>query len=178
MTSSYWERSEGDPLSQGEVLRDCPVPFFQGNPSDGSTKYLFRIDLYDLIIVTQSCDLWQCKAEVIVLCPIFTITEYEKINPDLGKSGRWEAARKGRIEGLHLLSSFTSIDNNREAMVVDFREVYSLPAQLILNHAKDLRERWRLKSPYLEDFSQAFARYFMRVGLPLELPAFKGSSKN
>jgi hypothetical protein len=32
---------------------------------------------------------------------------------------------------------------------------------------------WRLQSPYLEHFSQAFARFFMRVGLPSAVPPFK-----
>ncbi|MEZ2279409.1 MAG: hypothetical protein ACBR12_21120, partial [Microcoleus sp.] len=35
-----------------------------------------------------------------------------------------------------------------------------------------LNDRWRLKSPYLEHFSQAFARLFMRVGLPSAIPPF------
>jgi len=29
-----------------------------------------------------------------------------------------------------------------------------------------------LRSPYLEHFSQAFARFFMRVGLPTAIPPF------
>jgi hypothetical protein len=33
--------------------------------------------------------------------------------------------------------------------------------------------RWRLQSPFREHFSQAFARFFMRVGLPAAIPAFK-----
>ena len=33
--------------------------------------------------------------------------------------------------------------------------------------------RWRLQSPFREHFSQAFARFFMRVGLPAAIPPFK-----
>ncbi len=64
-------------------------------------------------------------------------------------------------------------DNNREAFVVDFREIYSLPLKYLTDHAANLGPRWRLQSPYLEHFSQAFARFFMRVGLPSRILPFK-----
>ncbi len=59
------------------------------------------------------------------------------------------------------------------ALVVDFREIYSLPFELLTLQAEAAEKRWRLKSPYLEHFSQAFARFFMRVGLPSAIPPFK-----
>jgi hypothetical protein len=33
--------------------------------------------------------------------------------------------------------------------------------------------RWRLLSPFLEHFSQAFARFLIRVGLPWIIPEFR-----
>ena len=73
---------------------------------------------------------------------------------------------------MHLLASPTNPDNNKEALVVDFREIQTLPYEYVLKHASNLNDRWRLKSPYLEHFSQAFARLFMRVGLPSAIPPF------
>lgn len=58
------------------------------------------------------------------------------------------------------------------ALVVNFREIYSLSYEYILKHSTDIDCRWRLKSPYLEHFSQAFARLFMQVGLPSSIPRF------
>ncbi len=63
--------------------------------------------------------------------------------------------------------------NNRLALVVDFGEIYSLPVAYLANHAGQQGDRWRLQSPYLEHFSQAFARFFMRVGLPVQIPEYK-----
>ena len=63
---------------------------------------------YNLIIVTQSCDLDQRKARLVALCPIFPITRFEEINEEMKKKGRWEEVRKGRMDGLHLLSSPTN----------------------------------------------------------------------
>ena len=106
-------------------------------------------------------------------CPIYPIVEYEKINQTLAQKGRWEEIRKGRVEALHLLASPLEPANNRLALVVDFREIYSLPFELLTNQAEAQQPRWRLKPPFLEHFSQAFARFFMRVGLPSAIPPFK-----
>lgn len=128
---------------------------------------------YDCIIVTQSCDLEQEKASLVALCPIYPIGDYEAVNPQFKKKGEWERVRKGRVEGLHLIASMDNPDDNRACLVTDFREIYSLPIGYLQEHAKQLGRRWRLKSPYLEHFSQAFARFFMRVGLPSAIPSFR-----
>lgn len=60
----------------------------------------------------------------------------------------------------------------RAALLVDFRAIYSLPFAYLSRQAQQLGNRWRLRSPYLEHFSQAVARSFMRVGLPSAVPEF------
>ena len=77
------------------------------------------------------------------------------------------------MEGLHMLGALNDPRDNREALVVDFREIYSLPYKYLEEHATGLGQRWRLKSPFLEHFSQAFARFYMRVGLPSTIPEFR-----
>ena len=63
--------------------------------------------------------------------------------------------------------------DNGICLVADFREIYSLPIAYLRERATQLGRRWRLQSPYLEHFSQGFARFFMRVGLPSSIPAFR-----
>ncbi len=106
-------------------------------------------------------------------CVIYTISEFERVNPRFARKGMWNEVLKGRIEGLHLLASPAEPHNNREALVVDFREIYSLPYEYLVRRAVESGPRWRLRSPFLEHFSQAFARFFMRVGLPSTIPEFK-----
>ena len=107
------------------------------------------------------------------MCPISPIQTFEKRNPEFTKKGKWNDVRKGRMEGLHMLEPLGNSTSNREALVVDFREIYSLPFEYLVKHATELGSRWRLKSPFLEHFSQAFARFFMRVGLPSTIPEFQ-----
>ena len=71
-----------------------------------------------------------------------------------------------------MLAGITDPVDNRQALVADFRQIFSLPVGYLTHRADQLGPRQRLLSPYLEHFSQAFARYFMRVGLPSDIPRY------
>lgn len=60
-----------------------------------------------------------------------------------------------------------------EWSVVTFHRLYSLPKPFLRGFAASLGPRLRLRSPYREHLAQAFARYFMRVGLPHDARAFE-----
>ncbi len=167
---SFWELIRGRDLRQGDYLFNCPVPLFAPQPEEEAE---IQIKEFDLIVLTQSCDLENQKARLVALSPIYSLSEFESTNPTMSQKGQWEEVRRGRREGLSLLASPTDPTDNRAALVVDFREIYSLPFDFLSNHAAKVEQRWRLKSPYLEHFSQAFARFFMRVGLPSGVPPFK-----
>lgn len=134
----------------------------------------FRAGLwYRRSSLTQTCDLVNDKAHLVALCPIHTLAAFEDRNTKFKQKGRWEEVRKGRVEGLHLLASPEEPANNKKALVVDFGEIFSLPPGYLRRRAEQTGPRWRLTSPFLEHFSQAFARYFMRVGLPSSIPPYK-----
>lgn len=171
--AAWWVQVQGPHLAQGDYLPKCLVPIFDPNYGTGEEVHKVLVREYDCIILTQSCDLENDKAPLVALCPIFPIATYEQANPKLGQKGAWERVRQGRIEGLHLVASHDDPNNNRGSLVADFREIYSLPVRYLKAHAESLGQRWRLQSPYLEHLSQAFARFFMRVGLPSSIPPFK-----
>ena len=172
MAESFWIKVKESNLQQGDYLTDCAVPIFR-NPKFTPETQDIPVDEFDLIVLTQSCDLEQNKVRLVAMCPIFSIEAFEQKNPEFKKKGRWNEVRKGRMEGLHMLGAQNNPTNNREAFVVDFREIYSLPFEYLFKHATELGARWRLKSPFLEHFSQAFARFYMRVGLPSTIPEFQ-----
>jgi hypothetical protein len=61
----------------------------------------------------------------------------------------------------------------RDLRIVDFRRVYSLPLAFVRQRVAMAGDRLRLLPPYREHLSQAFARFFMRVGLPVDIPPFR-----
>jgi hypothetical protein len=63
-----------------------------------------------------------------------------------------------------------------DVSVVDFRRVYSLPLDYFREFAARAGDRVRLLPPYREHIAQAFARFFMRVGLPVDIPPFGAGS--
>lgn len=170
----WWMKTSGLGLAQGDVLRDCRAPVFRrlASAAEGVADRVELADI-DLIVITQSCDLENLKAPFVALCPIYSLRDFESANPEFAKKGRWEQVRKGRREGLHLLASPENPDDSRSALVVDFGHIVSLPIDYLANHAETLGDRWRIESPFLEHFSQALARFFMRVGLPSSIPEFK-----
>lgn len=57
-----------------------------------------------------------------------------------------------------------------EHRVVDFHAIYTVPRDFLETLLLDRNKpRVRLLPPYREHLSQAFARFFMRVGLPAPL---------
>src|SRR5258705_10749564 len=121
MIDPYWEQvSDGD-LRQGDWLPRCPVPTLAIPPTGVNGTVDTRTEDYDVCVVTQSCDLANKKVRLVAYVPIFSLAEFEISNPYLAKKGRWNDVLKGRADGLHLLASPTTPDDNRQALVVDFR---------------------------------------------------------
>ena len=126
--------------------------------------------------MSQSCDLvkGQEKLADIVLCSVWNRSEIT--DPKMTKAETWEEARKGRLPNVHLIAPCTCIGFEREVRMVDFREVHSLPVSYIRNRAM-ISRRIRLLPPYREHLSQSFARFFMRVGLPVAIQSFTDNKK-
>lgn len=167
-------------MRQGDLLPNCWIPEFPADFATPTTEpRLVQADQADLIVMTQSCDLEQSNVSLVALCPVWSIPAFEEAQLSQGRSKSekawrdyWNNVRKGRSPTLHLLASPTTPNQARAALLVDFRAIYSLPINYLFRHAGEIGDRWRLRSPYLEHFSQAFARSFMRVGLPSSVPEF------
>ncbi len=109
----------------------------------------------------------------MLVCPLWQLSEFEKENEYYRSRQGKEALRRGYLPGYHLLNRCEIEGFETDYLVVDFRTVYSVPFDFIVNLAKSRKKRIRLLPPYREHLSQAFARFFMRVGLPVDIPKFK-----
>lgn len=172
----WWTRANGSILSQGALLPDCVVPVF---PSDfganAAAVSAVPTKLYDLIVLTQSCDLDPLNGappELVALCPVTSLVNFSIVDATLRERNKRNKVRAGQVPSLHLLDSPDAPGDKEQALLADFREIYSLPYSYLLEHAATFPTRWQLDSPYLEHFSQAFARFFMRVGLPAGIPKY------
>jgi len=165
----WYAAIEGESLEQGDIIDACPV---YSPPRDLRSDYtgevVFDSRNYDLIVASQSCDLAHEKLEHVLLCKVWLCSELSRDFP-------LEDARRGNLPAYHLLNECRLDSLDREFRIVDFREMCALPLLFLKEFMRQSGKRLRLLPPYREHFAQAFARFFMRVGLPQDIPPFKKS---
>ncbi|MGQ0541479.1 MAG: hypothetical protein ACT4O9_06470 [Blastocatellia bacterium] len=165
-----WYKVEkwGD-LQQGDLLPNCPILILPNNLSTilprsttgDQLKTPLVVEFADLIVMSQSCDLAQEKITQVLLCAHFPASNQSK-------SDRI-SIRKEQRPALHMIEKCDMGGFKFEKQIVDFRTVFTLPKNFLIEFTGQMGTRVRLLSPYREHLSQAFARYFMRVGLPRPL---------
>ncbi|MBI3950042.1 MAG: hypothetical protein HY314_06270 [Acidobacteria bacterium] len=170
----WYQAVSGDDIEQGDILDACPV-FLPPEDLAGSslTTATFRWEERDVIVLSQSCDMVKGREKIseVLLCAIWKRSELTEGH--LATNKGMEDARRGNLPGFHVLAECTVPGFPQEVRVVDFRRVYSLPLAFARKQAVVAGSRIRLLPPYREHLSQAFARFFMRVGLPVDIPPFK-----
>jgi len=166
----YNELHHSSEIAQGDLIPDCPIVM---PPSKIIKDEQVEIDItrVDSIILSQSCDLVNDKIQIVLVCPYFSLKVFIENLPDTNRKAVKKSIdnlKKGFLPGYHLLNK--SEENHiTDYLVVDFRNVYGIHIESLREIAKQLESRHRLQPPYREHLSQAFARYFMRVGLPQDI---------
>ncbi|MGR3311439.1 MAG: hypothetical protein ACUZ77_11785 [Candidatus Brocadiales bacterium] len=156
-------------LLQGDFIKKCPLI---NPPKDMAPDQIIEYIDYDVVIMSQSCDLAQRKLDLVLVCPVWPLSEFEKIDDFIKSRKGKEALRQGNVPGYHLLNMCDVSEFKTDYLIVDFRNVYGVPFEFIQDLAKERGKRLRLLPPYKEHLSQGFARFFMRVGLPVDIPSF------
>ena len=174
----WYDTVIGDEIQQGDILEGCPVFVPPSNLAEtGPEATTFKWVERDVIIMSQSCDLVKerAKVEEVLLCAVWKRSEIK--SGELATPQGMEKARKGLLPPFHVLAECSLSSFTREVQVVDFRRVYTLPLEFIRKLAVS-KDRIRLLPPYREHLAQAFARFFMRVGLPVDIPPFVKSGSS
>ncbi len=154
-------------VRQGDLVRSCHVivptaDIHIGPGQKGEARE------YDIVVMSQSCDIEQNKIELVLVCPFYPLSDAE--HPLLKSDGGKDKLREGNLPGYHLLNKCEISNFETDYLVVDFRNVFGVPLDYL---TKKQGSKIRLLPPYREHLSQAFARFFMRVGLPVDIPKFK-----
>ncbi len=174
MSAKNWYKviNKKNPLTQGDIIFDCKIvkPNFN---TESDTLLEGEVLEYDVIILSQSCDLVNKKIEMALVSPIFTLSQIAEVDPSFEEKKKREKLRKGEYPSYHLLDKPTQKGFLDDFFVVDFHKVFGVPISYVKDHLTNKhKRRLTLISPYKEHLSQAFARYFMRVGLPSDIPTF------
>jgi len=192
MSMPWYKIAEGSSITQGDVIMGCPVASWSESlpalalsvpPEEILRTYVDFIQI-DTVVMTQACDLEQGRIRYVILCPHYALEDYriqweyalrERMQNPTQKS--WQAfvedVRQGRIWNLSMLNAYKDNSFEMGIRIVDFHEVFSLPRNFLESWLLHQSKRLRLQPPYREHLSQAFARFFMRVGLPIDIPKFR-----
>lgn len=189
MQKEYWknypwyESVESDSLEQGDFIDSCqviipryiPIDMVEESMRAVSASYQIESDTitYNVIIVSQSCDLDNAKVDYVLVCPRWSYTEVVKHNPKFGKKDAFERIKQGKEYRYCMLGECDLPDFLSEIQLVDLNMVFSVPYSLMKQIALSKGKRLRLRSPYKERLAQAFAYFHMRVALPHDLPTFE-----
>lgn len=172
----YTEVADGT-LDQGDILADCPAGFLpmDWDPNRDEQDQDIQIDTFDLVVMTQACDLAHDKVDYVVCCPVSPHSDYDNLPPFNTMNAEARNKHKdmitdGAIPGYCMIEEHTG-DPDRPISLIDFHSVFGLPKVLLRRIA--LHRHLRLISPFREHVSQSFARFFMRVGLPANVRKFR-----
>jgi hypothetical protein len=181
----YEEVEAATVLMQGDLIPNCPLiswkaerPRIDGSGETEMLRGMTEAIQTDTVIMTQACDLEHGKVENVVLCPHFSLAEYhEAWQVEMERKGQnatpkaWRShcddIRDGFVWNLTLLNAGNTSTLSTEHRIVDFHDIFTVPRDFLESLLQQRGQpRLRLLPPYREHLSQAFARFFMRVGLP------------
>jgi hypothetical protein len=109
----------------------------------------------------------------VILAAVYFKSELKETKPFHHNDG-WEDARKGKYPGYHVLNKCEISGHELDFVLVDLRRVFTLSVDAARAFAgAEGKKRLRLLPPYREHLAQGFARFFMRIGLPVDIPPFK-----
>jgi hypothetical protein len=176
---SWYEITDGNSLLQGDLIAGCPVSRISREWSFPLKweNVIADVVAADLVVMTQSCDLENNKVSDVLLAQV--ISWPNMLREEIGRGNLSVKSRdfrkklvEGNVPGTSLLHKH-DMEPKLEWSVVNFHRLYTLPKSFLEQYAQSLGPRLRLLSPYREHLAQAFARYFMRVGLPHDAKEFE-----
>ena len=179
---SWYEIVSGNELRQGDLIVGCPALLLPENFLLSVNEPLQAVsvvpELWNVVVLTQSCDLANQKISRVLVCPYRPLSVAHELIPEDKRSKEknrqafFEQVRRGIQPNLHMLAASQEPEHEQEIQILDFREVFTVPGELLRQLAVHNGTRLRLIPPYREHLAQAFARFFMRVGLPADIPRF------
>ncbi|HVC35142.1 MAG TPA: hypothetical protein VNL16_16640 [Chloroflexota bacterium] len=138
-------------------------------PSDDSAGG-YRIEEYtaDVIVATQSCDLEQAKVSQVEVIPVYSLADWLREQPFF--YNQLDSIRRGHVPGAYLLPAWPEapIETACRTRIVAIDEKHGISWRDLEGACRG--PRLGLRSPYIEHFGQAVARFYLRVGLPEDMP--------
>jgi hypothetical protein len=158
----YREPLPHDPLTQGDVLDECPLLYWEelsaevGDPLQ-SVRTRSRV-----VVLTQACDLAQVKATRVLVAIMHNARHLVDRGILKGQLIR-DQIRFHRVYGWYFLPGGEAIEDS----LVDLRHLHTVPRIVLDRLVGDGKRVTSICTPYREHLAQHFTTTYARIGLPL-----------
>ncbi len=155
----YCDVSPSEPLSQGDILDECPLLFWQASGFGEQMEPVTR--LVRVVVLTQACDVAQIKANRILVACVHIARELVERNVLKGRLIR-DQIRSHRVYGWYFLPAGAALSES----IVDLRDLHTIPRTMLENLIQQGKRLTRIATPYREHLAQHFSATYARIGLP------------
>jgi hypothetical protein len=150
-------------IDQGDLIDGCPVTRVSGFHPDQPHTAKLDLDLHRVVVLTQTCDLANEKAENAVLASVFE-AQYLVDQQVLKPSDVRGPLRAGRVWGWYFLPADAALGLGE--MIVDLRRLHTVRLDLPRELCRAGKRRARVQPLYREHLAKHFSDTFSRIGLP------------
>jgi hypothetical protein len=156
----YRQVERESPLTQGDIIDDCPLLIWDDSPPDQRprpSEFIGRI-----VVLTQACDLAHAKTTRVIVALVHDAMKL--VTTGILKSKViQDQVRLHRIFGWYFLPAGDCLNES----IVDLRDLHTVPRWMLENLIRQGNRMCQIESPYREHLAQHFAMTYARIGLPL-----------
>ena len=154
----YEEPRSDLPISQGDILDECPILFWEGSTAQTAEPATMRVRV---VVLTQACDLAQSKATRVLISVVHNarqLVDRGILNANVIR----DQIRMHRVYGWYYLPAGTAIEES----IVDLRDVHTILRVTLEDLIQQGKRLCRIQTPYREHLAQHFSNTYSRIGLP------------
>jgi hypothetical protein len=142
-------------IQQGDIIINCEIyETVHRKPDNAKESPIKTItNFYDVVVMSQSCDIYQNKIDLILVCPLFTYSYLKDKDNTLSSLKKLDEVKKGERPNYHLLNCINIktpeyfIKFMEEYLIVDFHNVFSVPINYLREYCLN-NPRIRILPPY------------------------------
>lgn len=152
-----------DAIDQGDIIDGCPVLLINNFNIENLQTLDVKGPLGRVLVLTQTCDLAneknrQAVCAVVYEAPYLVERQLLKAEQIRGQ------VRTGRVFGWYYLPASAAL--GLPEMIVDFRQLHTVPMELLTALCQRSQRRARVQPLYREHLAKHFADTYSRIGLP------------
>ena len=150
-------------VDQGDIIDDCPISYIDHVEPTRPDDVEWEFATSRIVVLTQTCDLANQRTRHVNVAIVMDAVQL--VQQGLLKASDIRGSiRAGRVFGWYFLPKNAEL--NLPEMIVDLRQLHTVPLDLLTGLCEQNRRRGRLTGLYRAHLGKHFGDTFSRIGLP------------